>query len=477
MDKVNRQEIREWIDRKLPELTETLKEICRIRSVAEPKGAVCAPYGEGCKKVLHTMLQIGRDAGFETENFEDYVGRISYPGRKKENIGIWSHLDVVEEGDDWDYSPYDPIVKDGYFIARGCQDNKSSAVIALYVLNYMKEHGITLNHTLDLYLGTCEEKGMFDLDYFTAHHPCPTLSLVPDSGFPVCCGERGTFNGELTALEQASGELIRVDCDCGTYTIPDYALAVLRYTPERWEKCQPAAEKMEAVRKGEEIHLTARGVCCPASFPEQGDNALTRLADFLCERELLPENDLKNFSIIRDINAKHDGSILGIHCEDSLSGPVVQTAIRMSLPEETRTPVIFIASRYPVSQNSFPYEEQAIKNAAERGFAFKTIRLAKANYFDPAREAVQRLTKCSNEVLGRQDAPFVMSGGTYARKLPNAFAFGTGMPLPKRPESIFRPGHGDYHQPDESISLERIRKGLEIYIYGILEIDGLDLVQ
>ena len=68
-----------------------------------------------------------------------------------------------------------------------------------------------------------------------------------------------------------------------------------------------------------------------------------------------------------------------------------------------------------------------------------------------------------------------MSGGTYARKLPNALAFGTGMPLPNRPESLFRPGHGDYHQPDESISLERISRALEIYIKGILRIDELDI--
>lgn len=36
-------------------------------------------------------------------------------------------------------------------IARGCQDNKSSAVMALYVLLYMKEHKIKLPYSLDAY--------------------------------------------------------------------------------------------------------------------------------------------------------------------------------------------------------------------------------------------------------------------------------------------------------------------------------------
>ena len=122
--------IKEWIENKMPELVEALKQICRIRSVAETENPSCKPYGEGCKMVLRDMLQTGKDSGFSTENFEDYVGRISYPGRKKENIAIWAHLDVVDEGGGWDYAPYNPIVKDGYFIARGCQDNKSSAVCA-----------------------------------------------------------------------------------------------------------------------------------------------------------------------------------------------------------------------------------------------------------------------------------------------------------------------------------------------------------
>ena len=59
---------------------------------------------------------------------------------------------------------------------------------------------------------------------------------------------------------------------------------------------------------------------------------------------------------------------------------------------------------------------------------------------------------------------------SYARKLPRAFACGTGMPLPPTPEGLFKKGHGDYHQPDEAISLKRVEMALVIYIKGILEI-------
>lgn len=476
MDEKN---IREWIRQKMPELTETLGAICRIRSVAETDAHTCAPFGEGCKKVLQDMLEIGRQAGFSTENYEDYVGRISYPGKRKENIAIWAHLDVVDEGDDWDYVPYEPVIKDDYFIARGCQDNKSSAIIGLYVLKYMKEHGISLNHTLDLYLGTCEEQGMHDLDYFASHYACPTLSLVPDSGFPVCCGERGSFNGELLQQEPVSGELLDIACDCGQYTIPDKAYAALRYTRERWEKCTACfTEKIETVREGDEIHILAKGISTQAANPDKGDNALSRLANFICERELLPESDLRVFALAKDVNSDHNGRALNVYCEDTLSGPMVMVATQLSVrqtPNGKQIPVLGFISKFPITQNEIPYEELAGASAAKKGFDLKVTRLSKANYFNPERQVVKCLTQCSNEVLGRQDEPFVMSGGTYARKLPNAFAFGTGMPLPRRPESLFRPGHGDYHQPDESIPLERIRKALEIYIKGILRIDELSI--
>ena len=83
----------------------------------------------------------------------------------------------------------------------------------------MKEHKIKLPYSLDAYMGTSEEVGMFDIDHFVAHYQCPELSLVPDSGFPVCCGERGSFNGELTANDSVSERLISLSCVCILFLI------------------------------------------------------------------------------------------------------------------------------------------------------------------------------------------------------------------------------------------------------------------
>ena len=112
------------------------------------------------KKLLNKMLQIGQEEGFETRNFDNYVGSITYPGKTKENIGIWAHLDVVDEGKDWDFSPYEPTVKNGYMVARGCNDNKSSAAIALFALKYMK-CGVKLLNLRILILNLFMKKFLF----------------------------------------------------------------------------------------------------------------------------------------------------------------------------------------------------------------------------------------------------------------------------------------------------------------------------
>ena len=468
-----REEIRRWVQEKMPEVIRDLERICRIRSVAETKNPQRLPYGQGCVDVLEEMLLIGKENGFTTHNYDNYVGRITWPVQAdmENGIGIWAHLDVVDEGEGWQQDPYSPVVKNGYMVARGCQDNKSSAIIGLYVLKYMKEHHIIPAHPLGLYVGTCEEKGMHDIDYYLEHYSAPALSLVPDSGFPVCCGERGSFNGELCATRPCE-EILDIICDCGQYTVPDQAIVILRDTQERWQACERLGECFSVVRQDGKISITASGISTQAANPGKGDSALTRLAEQMVQRKLAGEQELEVFRLVCDINRDHHGTALNICQSDELSGPTVCVATQMRM-EEGRAVIGFI-SKYPFTCSDFPYEQNAGWEAEKRGFTLKTTRLSRSTYFNPDRETVRILTQVSNEVLGREDKPFVMSGGTYARKLPNALAFGAGMPLPPPPEGMFAPGHGDYHQPDESVSLERIRKGLEIYICALLELDEVE---
>ena len=480
--KLERQETEQWIENKLPEIIRDLTRICKIRSVAELDNPEIQPYGQGCRDVLCDMLSLGTENGFAVRNYDDYVGCISYGGTdeayQSKSVGIWAHLDVVDEGDvqKWQYAPYEPCVKQGYLIARGCQDNKSSAIVGLYVMKYLKEHGIRLRHGLQLYVGTCEEQGMYDLDYYTAHYPAPALSLVPDSGFPVCYGERGIFNGELISEETVSEDILELTCNGTRAQIPDMVTIRLRAAKERLAACEgqelPEDIEIKTEAGGRVLSITAHGVATHTASPQRGKNALLVLTGFLTERRLLTGKDLRLFGYLHAINSDYSGRALGIFCEDEDSGPVTAAVSAAELRDGHL--VLGFFSRLPIRQNDFPFEKNASEAAKEHGFTLTVKKLSKSNFFDPQRPAVGALTEVYNELMGTDAKPFVMSGGTYASKLPNAFAFGTGMMLPKPPQGLFLPGHGDYHQPDESIALERVKRAILVYIYGILKLNELE---
>lgn len=464
-------EIALWVSDKMPQLVKDLTRICRIPSVAVVPEDKKPPYGPECVRVLDEMLQIGKEYGLDTKNFDSCVGRIRY-GDGEKSIGIWSHLDVVPVGGYWEHDPFEPVVEQGYMIARGCQDNKSSAVMALYVLLYMKEHKIKLPYSLDAYMGTSEEVGMFDIDHFVAHYPCPELSLVPDSGFPVCCGERGSFNGELTANDSVSERLISLSCDCGLYSVPNIAEAVVRDAPRIKElissrKSSVTVEQMQTENGKCAWKLTACGITAHGASPKSGSNALTILCEAICRYELASENDCKVLSWIISINKDCHGTQLGAFFEDEISGPTILTVTQGWIRDGHL--VFGFLSKYPAGCK----EDLAViaeKKANENGFSLSVTRNTKPTLFDPKHPAVTIMTDTYNRLTKNHEKPFVMSGGTYARKLPRAFACGTGMPLPPAPEGLFQKGHGDYHQPDEAISLKRVEMALVIYIKGILEI-------
>lgn len=52
---------------------------------------------------LDTALEMGKKMGFDTENYEYYCGSVSIGDKNKKDIAIWSHLDVVPEGDESDW--------------------------------------------------------------------------------------------------------------------------------------------------------------------------------------------------------------------------------------------------------------------------------------------------------------------------------------------------------------------------------------
>jgi succinyl-diaminopimelate desuccinylase len=74
-----------------------------------------------------------------------------------------------------------------------------------------------------------------------------------------------------------------------------------------------------------------------------------------------------------------------------------------------------------------------------------------------------------NSVTGRNDKPFVMSGGTYARKMHNAVSFGCEMPGEEVPEWV-----GSAHMKNEGMSVDMLVKAVEIYAETLRRLQEVD---
>ena len=83
-------------------LTSITEDICKLVSIntVNDTARPGKPFGDGIDKGLKFLLKIGKELGFDTNNFDGYVGEISI-GSGNETIGILGHVDVVEGGDGW----------------------------------------------------------------------------------------------------------------------------------------------------------------------------------------------------------------------------------------------------------------------------------------------------------------------------------------------------------------------------------------
>ena len=81
---------------------------------------------------------------------------------------------------------------------------------------------------------------------------------------------------------------------------------------------------------------------------------------------------------------------------------------------------------------------------------------------------VSRLVRLAQRVLGDDHVPYTMGGGTYARKIPNALAYGPHIQGEIQPGGI---GRGSGHQPDECMKIENLLNAVKVYALALIETD------
>ena len=459
-----------WINEKTPEFVADLQELIRIPSVADRNSDV-KPFGKECIIALEAALKMGEKYGFSTQNFENYAGLIAFENENPayRTLGIWGHLDVVPAGTNWSFEPFGALYQDGFVIGRGAKDNKGSCVAGLYVLRFLKECGVDLGFNIRLYLGCEEESGMNDMVYFNKHYAPPDMSIVPDSSFPICYAEKGIIEATLAADTAISEDVIDFRSGQVTNIVPDLATLTLKNTPKLLEAIKKMPGEFE-VEISDNIVITAHGSARHTARPEGGVNAAFMIADAMSRLNILDEKDCRLLKFQADVNRDFYGTGLNIGCEDDISGKL--TCVGSITRVRDGKPTLTINIRYPVHIKGEEVWSKIENTCRDNGYTAEFLRDSKPNYFPKEEPAIQVLLKKYREVTGDMTEPAVMAGGTYARMLPRAFTFGMGGAAEDVLPSFYKEGNGNAHEADEFLSIDSIKRAMEIYIECLPELKG-----
>ena len=448
-------------------MAEDLKALVRIPSVSR-KGEDGKPFGEGCARVLEKALSMAEEQGFETRNRDWRYGLARY-GEGDKTIGLFCHLDVVPEGTGWIHSPFDPVEKDGLLIGRGVADNKNAAVLSLYLLRAFRELDLPLKSRLQVFFGCSEETGMEDIQAFAREEAMPDFSLVPDTSFPVCHGEKGIF-GAFARCGKPWRQLRSLSGGTVENMVPPTARAALPMEPAMLAELRLAAGKTQGITveaAGEEILVSAAGRGAHAARPESGVSALLALFRFLAGVKALDAGDRETCAFAASTMADWYGEGLGIAHEDAPSGKLT-CVCGIARTEEGRLELHYNI-RYPVTHRGELVREGLAAAFAGAGWELLSTSDSAPMYLPADDPKVRVLSRIYQEITGRDGTPYTTGGGTYARHLKNAVGFGmegaweTGLPQ----------GHGGVHEPDEALPLDALTEALKIYLLSVLEVDAI----
>lgn len=457
----------EWFDKHEQELIDDTCMLVRIPSVSVETGNPDMPYGKACLDALHACLNLGEKIGLTPFNHENRCGTLLWKGKTETEIGICAHSDVVPAGNGWSHDPFDPVVENGLIIGRGAADNKIAIVTMLMVLRYLKENGFEPRHSIRFFIGCSEETGMDDLEYYASHYKEPAFTIVPDSTFPLIHGEKGLL--EIDAeLKAESSVLKSFQAGVMSNAVPAHAEAVLKGTETVAKALECAGGSITYDKESGTIRVSVEGIPAHAAFPEGSESAEVKLAKILLEADVLDEAGKKMMESSVHFFSDYYGAGLGIAFSDDISGKLTHVGGMAEYKDGVFWQNINI--RYNITADAKVLVENIRKTMGAYGYRLTKVENSDPCYTDKNHPVVQELTAICNRHLGTNLEPFVMGGGTYARKLKHAVGFGPGIPgRLKR----FGATRGGAHQADEYAEVALYKKAFLIYAEAIPKLDQL----
>lgn len=456
--------IKNWISINMDKIVGDLQDFARIPSVSRADlAAPGAPFGPDVARMMAFACARAEAYGFETCNHEGYCASVFW-GDRENALGIFGHLDVVPEGEDWIYPPYGATRVGDYLIGRGVNDNKLACAMGLHLLRMFRELELPLFHGLRLVLGGSEETGMQDMAHFVRTQRMPVASIVPDSMFPANYAQKGMLDAALEI--DASGDVL-TEFSGGVVEnmVPPTARAVLRLAAPSVRRALGGAEGIEVAEEAGCAVVSARGLAAHAARPWLGRSAVNLLSSALAKSGLLTGAQLRAMEQIEALTGDFYGAQAGIDCEDPETGKTTMVVGRASM-DGGRIRVT-VDCRLSIATDQSACRAAFEEYAARCGFDIASFEMKAPFYVpkdDPRIEALQHAYRA---MTGRDDPAYTTGGGTYSRMLKNAVTFGPDFPGSAAPDFLPK-GHGGVHEPDEAQSIPEIEQAMAVYAVGLI---------
>lgn len=450
-----------WAQAHREELIRDLMRVVSQESVSRP-GEGGYAMGLGCKQCADLMLSMGERYGFEAENDDYYCVSILHRGKSAKELGILGHMDVVPAGNGWHYEPYRAIERGGYVIGRGSSDNKGPTVMSLYVLRCIKEMGIPLQHTLRLIVGFNEEAGMQDVEHYLQGHEPPDYTLICDGGWAMCIGEKGILTADLVQRLEP-GNLLELEGGIASNAVPDTAWARLAAVPEQTlERLRAERPDVQVEKTAQSVLVRVHGKAAHALAPEEGRNAIYKLLGVLSSYALADGGARQKLEKLRECFIDDYGTGLHIACEDELSGKTTCVGGMIRLRGGVLAQNINV--RCAIRQDSGELLAALRGRCKSLGIGIENLSYSAPRYTSPDLPVTRLLLNTCHEFLGAQYQPYVMGGGTHARKFPNALPYGPGI-------MGFANPFGSPHGIDEAVCIDHLTDAMKVYVLALMRLD------
>ena len=438
------------IEKYFDNMVQSIVESIQIDSTRQP-ASPNYPFGKGVADCLEHFLSLARSMGFETKNYDNYVGEVIFG--EGEDFAVLAHLDVVPVGSGWKYPPFGGVINsdlsDGGVAGekiwgRGTTDDKGPAIVALYALKALKDEGFCPKRTIKLIVGCNEESGWECIEHYKKVAKLPDEGFTPDADFPAIYAEKGIFHFEsfftienppFVALK--AGEAANMVCPDAYATLTKEAAIALK----NYKNIIPDTQFNF---NGETLELHVKGKSAHGSTPHLGANALQAMLAFFATLNC----DVKR---AYDVLFEDVGGLKQLQDE---TGFLTMSPDVASF--ENGTLKILTDIRYPATMDLSEIENILLK----QNVRFVQGHCQPPIYNDPNGKLISTLMSVYNRITGRNERPVAIGGGTYARALKCGCGFG---PAHVNDESVA-------HQPNEYITLACVRQIAEIYYEAIKEL-------